>query len=71
MKLPKSSLMLLLATGQFVFDIFSAGLSSPAGMMMSGTYTVRDDIILFSIVSYHVYIELVTKAKYHFEFALH
>ena len=45
MKLPKSSLMLLLATGQFVFDIFSAGLSSPAGMMMSGTHTVWDDII--------------------------
>ena len=45
MKLPKSSLMLLLATGQFVFDIFRAGLSSPAGMMMSGTHTVRDDII--------------------------
>ena len=69
MKLPKSSLMLLLATGQFVFDIFSAGLSSPAGMMMSGTHTVRDDIILFSIDSYHIYIELVTKAKHHVEFA--
>ena len=71
MKLPKSSLMLLLATGQFVFDIFSAGLSSPAGMMMSGTHTVRDDIILFCIVSYHIYIELVMKAKYHVEFSSH
>ena len=71
MKLPKSSLMLLLATGQFVFDIFSAGLSSPAGMMMSGTHTVRDDIILFSIDSYHIYIEVVMKAEHHFEFALH
>ena len=68
MKLPKSSLMLLLATGQFVFDIFSAGLSSPAGMMMSGTHTVRDDIILFSIVSHRIYIELVMKAKYNVEF---
>ena len=71
MKLPKSSLMLLLATGQFVFDIFSAGLSSPAGMMMSGTHTVRDNIILFSIVSYHIYIELVMKAKHHVEFVPH
>ena len=71
MKLPKSSLTLLLATGQFVFDIFSAGLSSPAGMMMSGTNTVRDDIILFSIVSYHVYIEVVMKAKHHVEFSSH
>ena len=71
MKLPKSSLMLLLATGQFVFDIFSAGLSSPAGMMMSGTHTVRDDIILFSIDSSHIYIELVMKAKYHVEFSSH
>ena len=68
MKLPKSSLMLLLATGQFVFDIFSAGLSSPAGMMMSGTHTVRDDIILFCIDSYHIYIELVMKAKCNVEF---
>ena len=50
MKLPKSSAMLLLATGQFVFDIFSAGLSSPAGMMMSGIYIVKDNIILLSIV---------------------
>ena len=71
MKLPKSSLMLLLATGQFIFDIFSAGLSSPAGMMISGTHTVRDDIILFSIVSSHIYIELVMKAKYHVEFSSH
>ena len=44
MKLPKSSAMLLLATGQFVFDIFSAGLSSPAGMMMSGIYIVKDHV---------------------------
>ena len=49
MKLPKSSAMLLLATGQFVFDIFSAGLSSPAGMMMSGIYIVEDNIILLCI----------------------
>ena len=68
MKLPKSSLMLLLATGQFVFDIFTAGLSSPAGMMISGTHTVRDDIILFCIDSNHLYIELVMKAKCNVEF---
>ena len=63
--------MLQLETVQFVFDIFSAGLSSPAGMMMSGTHTVRDDIILFSIDSNHLYIELVMKAKYHVEFSSH
>ena len=50
MKLPKSSVMLLLASGQFVFDIFSAGLSSPAGMISSGT--ARYNIIQYSTVQY-------------------
>ena len=36
--LPKFTLTVLIATGQFLFDIFSAGLSSPAGMISSGTY---------------------------------
>ena len=34
--LPKSTLLVLVASGQFLFDIFSAGLSSPAGMILSG-----------------------------------
>ena len=50
MKLPKSSAMLLLASGQFVFDIFSAGLSSPAGMISSGT--ARYNIIQYSTALY-------------------
>ena len=50
MKLPKSSVMLLLASGQFVFDIFSAGLSSPAGMISSGT--ARYNIIQYGAVQY-------------------
>ena len=33
---PKVTLMVLIASGQFLFDIFSAGLSSPAGMILSG-----------------------------------
>ena len=35
---PKFSFMVLLATGQFLFDIFYAGLSSPCGMIVSGTF---------------------------------
>lgn len=35
---PKSILLVVIATGQFLFDIFSAGLSSPAGMIVSGNF---------------------------------
>ena len=35
---PKSFLLVFIATGQFLLDIFSAGLSSPAGMIVSGIF---------------------------------
>jgi hypothetical protein len=35
---PKFSFMVLLASGQFLFDIFYAGLSSPCGMIVSGMF---------------------------------